>query len=172
MLLSDKFKYHINSAHCALYFAPSKTEVSALSSMFAAINNDFCKKLMLHLSWHIAKESYLQQSEKWMIVWFTETKFGIYNVCENKQEFLLSVGRRKQRLSQILSASKHLQTTQLRIILPRKYGTYCKKNNFKYNLPKLKKKFQIHGQKVLKNATRGSSNEKNGRKEVWGCQME
>lgn len=58
------------------------------------------------------------------------------------------------------------------MILPRKYGTYCKKNNFKYNLPKLKKKFQIHGQKVLKNATRGSSNEKNGRKEVWGCQME
>lgn len=98
------------------------------------------QKLMLHLSWHIAKESYLQQSEKWMIVWFTETKFGINNVCENKQEFLLSVGRRKQRLSQILSASKHLQTTQLRIILPRKYGTYCKKNNFKYNLPKLKKK--------------------------------
>lgn len=39
----DKFKYHINSAHCALYFAPSKTEVSALSSMFAAINNDLCK---------------------------------------------------------------------------------------------------------------------------------
>lgn len=31
MLLSDKFKFHINSAHCALYFAPSKTEVSALS---------------------------------------------------------------------------------------------------------------------------------------------
>lgn len=59
------------------------------------------QKLMLHLSWHIAKESYLQQSEKWMIVWFTETKFGINNVCENKQEFLLSVGRRKQRLSQI-----------------------------------------------------------------------
>lgn len=37
MLLSDKFKYHINSAHCALYFAPSKTEVSALSSMFARL---------------------------------------------------------------------------------------------------------------------------------------
>lgn len=43
MLLSDKFKYHINSARCTLYFAPSKTEVSALSSMFAAINNDLCK---------------------------------------------------------------------------------------------------------------------------------
>lgn len=45
MLLSDKFKYYINSAHCALYFAPSKTEVSALSSMFAAINNDLCAKI-------------------------------------------------------------------------------------------------------------------------------
>lgn len=89
----------------------------------------------------------------------------------NKNFFLAWVAENKD-LSQILSASKHLQTTQLRIILPRKYGTYCKKNNFKYNLPKLKKKFQIHGQKVLKNATRGSSNEKNGRKEVWGCQME
>lgn len=55
------------------------------------------QKLMLHLSWHIAKESYLQQSEKWMIVWFTETKFGINNVCENKQEFLLSVGKKKTK---------------------------------------------------------------------------
>lgn len=45
MLLSDKFKYHINSAHCALYFAPSKTEVSALSSMFAAINIMTCAKI-------------------------------------------------------------------------------------------------------------------------------
>ena len=39
-------------------------------------------------------------------------------------------------------------------------------------LTKTQKKFQIHGQKVLKNATRGSSNEKNGRKEVWGNHME
>ena len=39
-------------------------------------------------------------------------------------------------------------------------------------LTKTQKKFQIHGQKVLKNATRGLSNEKNGRKEVWGNHME
>lgn len=52
MLLSDKLKYHINSAYCALYFAPSKTEVSALSSMFAAINNDFCKKNVAFIMTH------------------------------------------------------------------------------------------------------------------------